>query len=103
MLAFYVKLGALLVKQVSKPLATQLKSTAMQHPAMQRYLIRFGQRMHEFNSSLSQKLKSEGELAGRKARARPGGRERLCADSQPLPTPGVCDQAGRRCGAEEGG
>ena len=74
-LAFYVKLGALLVKQISKPLASQLKSTAMEHPAMKRYLIRFGQRMHELNSSVSQKLKSEGELSGRKAR----GRSFLCA------------------------
>ena len=69
-LAFYVKLGALLVKQISKPLASQLKSTAMEHPAMKRYLIRFGQRMHELNSSVSQKLKSESELSGRKARGR---------------------------------
>ena len=68
-MAFYVKLGSLLVKQVSKPLASQLKTTAVQHPVLQSYLTRFGQRMHEWNNNVTQKLKSDGETAARKARA----------------------------------
>ena len=67
--ALYVKLGSLLVKQISKPLASQLKSSAIAHPALRSMLTRLGQRMHEYNAALTQKLKSEGELAtGRKAR-----------------------------------
>jgi hypothetical protein len=71
-MAFYVKLGTLLVKQISKPLASQLKSSAVAHPSLRGVLTRLGQRMHEYNASLTQKLKSDGEIAtGRKAR-RPG-------------------------------
>ena len=67
--ALYVKLGSLLVKQISKPLASQLKSSAIAHPALRSLLTRLGQRMHEYNAALTQKLKSEGELAtGRKVR-----------------------------------
>lgn len=72
MLAFYVKLGALLVKQISKPLASALKSQAVAHPSLRQVLTRVGQRMHEYNLRVTQQLKSDGELAtGRKARAPP--------------------------------
>ncbi len=103
-MAFYVKLGALFVKQVSKPLASQLKKTAVAHPVLQGYLTRFGQRMHEWNTNMTQKLKSEGELAGRKARA-----VLVCAcvhvECPPRAAllPGVCYETGRRRGTEEGG
>jgi hypothetical protein len=70
-MAFYVKLGTLLVKQISKPLASQLKSSAVAHPSLRGVLTRLGQRMHEYNASLTQKLKSDGEIAtGRKASER---------------------------------
>jgi hypothetical protein len=79
-MAFYVKLGALLVKQVSKPLASQLKSTAVAHPRFRVLLTRLGQRLHEANAALTQSLKSDGELAtGRKARARARLRQRARA------------------------
>lgn len=75
MLAFYVKLGALLVKQISKPLASVLKSQAVAHPSLREVLTRVGQRMHEYNLRMTQQLKSDGELAtGRKARAHAAGR-----------------------------
>ena len=68
-LAFYVKLGALLVKQISKPLASALKSQAVAHPSLREVLTRVGQRMHEYNLRMTQQLKSDGEIAtGRKAR-----------------------------------
>ena len=71
-LAFYVKLGALLVKQISKPLASVLKSQAVAHPSLREVLTRVGQRMHEYNLRITQQLKSDGEIAtGRKARAPP--------------------------------
>ena len=70
MLAFYVKLGALLVKQISKPLASVLKSQAVAHPSLREVLTKIGQRMHEYNLRVTQQLKTDGELAtGRKARA----------------------------------
>jgi hypothetical protein len=76
-MAFYIKLGALLVKQISKPLASQLKSSAVAHPTLRGALTRLGQRMHEYNAALTQKLKSEGEIAtGRKARAQAAARKR---------------------------
>ena len=71
-LAFYVKLGALLVKQISKPLASVLKSQAVAHPSLRELLTKVGQRMHEYNLRVTQQLKTDGELAtGRKARALP--------------------------------
>jgi hypothetical protein len=73
-LALYVKLGALFLKQVSKPLASQLKKQAVVHPTLSRFLTRLGQRMHESNASITAALKTEGEIAnsGRKARVPPG-------------------------------
>lgn len=63
----YLKLGALVVKQVSKPVAAQLKSSALAHPSLREALRAVGQRMHEYNATLTQRLKTEGELAsGRK-------------------------------------
>ncbi len=83
-MAFYVKLGTLLVKQVSKPLASQLKSSAVAHPSLRSLLTRLGQRMHEYNAALTQKLKSEGEIAtGRKASARACGRLQRSARRNP--------------------
>ena len=88
-LAFYVKLGALLVKQISKPLASALKSQAVAHPSLREVLTRVGQRMHEYNLRITQQLKSDGEIAtGRKAR--------------PPPRPGLRWRGGRNPGARVG-
>ena len=73
-LALYVKLGALFLKQVSKPLASALKQQAVVHPTLSRFLTRVGQRMHESNARITAALKTEGEIAnsGRKARGGEG-------------------------------
>ena len=87
-LALYVKLGALFLKQVSKPLASQLKKTAVVHPTLSRFLTRLGQRMHESNARITAALKTEGEIAnsGRKARPRlpAPGRRALPKSCRPL-------------------
>jgi hypothetical protein len=44
------------VKQVSKPVAAQLKSSALAHPALREALRAVGQRMHEYNATLTQRL-----------------------------------------------
>ena len=62
-LEFSLSLSTSQVKQVSKPVAAQLKSSALAHPALREALRAVGQRMHEYNATLTQRLKSEGELA----------------------------------------
>lgn len=71
-LALYVKLGALFVKQVAKPMASQLKASAVRHPLLAQYLTALGQFMHVRNARMTAALKAEGELpsSGRKVRKR---------------------------------
>ena len=57
--ALYVKLGALFVKQISKPLANQMKKTAASSPILRPRVIRLGTMMHEWSVALTNRLKDE--------------------------------------------
>lgn len=54
------------MKQVSKPLATQLKLTAQESPVLRGYVTRLGQAMHEYNARLAESLKSDSERGARR-------------------------------------
>ena len=60
------QLGALFVKQISKPLAGQLKRSAVEHPVFSSWLTALGQRMHEANAKVSHSLKTDTEVAARR-------------------------------------
>ncbi|CAN8304008.1 unnamed protein product [Cochlearia groenlandica] len=50
-----MKLGTLLVKTISKPLANQLKHQAKVHPRFRQSIINFAQRNHRFTTQLQRR------------------------------------------------
>ncbi|KAF3484860.1 hypothetical protein F2Q69_00053974 [Brassica cretica] len=51
-----MKLGTLLVKTVSKPLASQLKHQAKVHPQFRQFIINFAQRNHRITTQMQRRI-----------------------------------------------
>lgn len=51
-----MKLGTLLVKTVSKPLASQLKHQAKVHPQFRQFIINFAQRNHRITTQIQRRI-----------------------------------------------
>jgi len=51
-----MKLGTLLVKTISKPLASQLKHQAKVHPKFRQFIINFAQRNHRITTQMQRRI-----------------------------------------------
>jgi hypothetical protein len=60
-MSLLVKFGALLIKQVSKPIAAQLKAHLQQHPTAKHAATLCSQQLHRANVRINQALKPEHE------------------------------------------
>lgn len=49
------KIGILLIKQISKPIANYVKQTTVNHPSMRKTIIKFAQKYHRFEVKLNRR------------------------------------------------